>query len=291
MNDVWRVLLAASNAGEHVALATVIGVDGSAPRAAGARMIVWPDGHIYGTIGGGNFEHQVTRVALEALLDGQPRRYAVHLTRDLGMCCGGAMEVYIEPLPPRERMIVFGAGHVARPTASIARELGFDVTVVDERDDQLTPERFFGATLVNEDPRRFARGLETDASTYILIVTHDHALDQDLLELLLPRTWAWLGLIGSRAKIAKFFLRLRAAGVDESLFPRVSAPVGLDIGAETPEEIAVAIAAEVVRVRRGASRAPIPLSAIPLPARGGDEVAHPPGPTATAAATPGARSR
>ncbi|MDP2306696.1 MAG: xanthine dehydrogenase accessory protein XdhC [Pseudomonadota bacterium] len=278
MNELWRVLLAASDAGEHVALATVIGVDGSAPRAAGARMIVWPDGRIHGTIGGGNFEHQVTHEALAALRDGRPRRYAVHLTRDLGMCCGGAMEVYIEPLGPRERMIVFGAGHVARPTASIARELGFDVTVVDEREDQADPARFPGVTLVTEDPRRFARRLETDARTYILIVTHDHALDQDLLELLLPRTWAWLGLIGSRAKVAKFFIRLRAAGVDESLFARVSAPVGLDLGAETPEEIAVAIAAEVVRVRRGVIRVPSPLSAIPLPARGGDEVAHPPGP-------------
>lgn len=291
MNDLWRVLLEAGEAGEHVALATVIGVDGSAPRAAGARMIVWPDGRISGTIGGGNFEHQVTRVALDALRDGRPRRYAVHLTRDLGMCCGGAMEVYIEPMGPRERMIVFGAGHVAKPTASIARDLGFDVTVVDEREDQADPERFPGVTLVTEDPRRYARRLVTDARTYILVVTHDHALDQDLLELLLPRTWAWLGLIGSRAKIAKFFIRLRAAGVDEALFARVSAPVGLDLGAETPEEIAVAIAAEVVRVRRGVSRPPVPLSAIPLPARGGDEVAHPPGPApADAAPTPARRS-
>ncbi|MES2641148.1 MAG: xanthine dehydrogenase accessory protein XdhC [Myxococcota bacterium] len=281
MTDLWRVLLAAGEAGEHVALTTVIGVDGSAPRATGARMIVWPDGRIHGTIGGGNFEYQVIRAALEALRVGRPRRYAVHLTRDLGMCCGGAMEVFIEPMGPRERMIVFGAGHVARPTASFARELGFDVTVVDEREDQADPERFPGVTLVTEDPRRFARRLVTDARTYILIVTHDHALDQDLLELLLSRTWAWLGLIGSRAKIAKFFIRLRAAGVDEALFARVSAPVGLDLGAETPEEIAVAIAAEVVRVRRGVSRAPVPLSAIPLPARGGDEVAHPPGPTPT----------
>jgi xanthine dehydrogenase accessory factor len=290
MNDLWRVLLAAGEAGEHVALATVIGVDGSAPRATGARMIVWPDGRIHGTIGGGNFEYQVIRAALDALREGRPRRYAVHLTRDLGMCCGGAMEVFIEPMGPRERMIVFGAGHVARPTASFARELGFDVTVVDEREDQADPERFPGVTLVTEDPRRFARRLVTDARTYILIVTHDHALDQDLLELLLSRTWAWLGLIGSRAKIAKFFIRLRAAGVDEALFARVSAPVGLDLGAETPEEIAVAIAAEVVRVRRGVSRAPVPLSAIPLPARGGDEVAHPPGPAPTdPSATPAKR--
>lgn len=276
MTDLWRAVLAATEAGEDVALATVVGVDGSAPRAAGARMLVWADGRTLGTIGGGNFEHRVTAAAIEVLAERKPRRFAVHLTRDLGMCCGGAMEVYIEPLAPRERLVVFGAGHVARPTAALARDLGFDVTVVDEREEYADAARFPGVEVVCADPRRWAEGLVTDARTYVLLVTHEHALDQDLLQALLPRTWAWLGLIGSRAKVAKFFVRLRAAGVDEALFGRVSTPVGLDIGAETPEEIAVSIAAELVRVRRGATRPPVPLSEIPLPARGGDGVARPP---------------
>jgi xanthine dehydrogenase accessory factor len=278
MTDVWAAVLQATQAGERVALATVIGVDGSAPRAAGARMLVWADGRTLGTIGGGTFEHRVTAAAVDAISAGLPRRYTVHLTRDLGMCCGGAMDVYIEPLAPRERLIVFGAGHVAVPTAAIARDLGFDVTVVDERDDYARSERFPGIEVVNADPRRWVASLETDARTYLLLVTHEHALDQALLQVLLPRTWAWLGLIGSRSKVARFFLRLRAAGVDESLFSRVSTPVGLDIGAETPEEIAVSIAAELVRVRRGVDRPPVPLSEIPLPARGGDGIARPPGP-------------
>lgn len=278
MSETWRALIEATEAGEHVALATVVGVDGSAPRAAGARMLVWADGRTLGTVGGGNFELQVTRAAVEALAEGRPRRFAVHLTRDLGMCCGGAMEVYIEPMTPRERLVIFGAGHVARPTAALARDLGFEVTVVDERDEYATPERFPGAAVVCADPRRWVETLRTDARTYVLLVTHDHALDQDLLETLLPRTWAWLGLIGSRAKVAKFFVRLRAAGLDEALFAKVSTPVGLDIGAETPEEIAVSIAAELVRVRHGVARPPIPLSEIPLPARGGDGIARPPGP-------------
>jgi xanthine dehydrogenase accessory factor len=289
MTEIWRALLASADAGEHVAIATVIGVDGSAPRGAGARMLIWPDGRTLGTVGGGNFELQVTHSAREALIEGRPRRFAVHLTRDLGMCCGGAMEVYIEPVTPRERMVIFGAGHVARPTAVLARELGFDVTVVDAREEYADPARFPGVALVTEDPRRWARRLRTDARTWLLLVTHDHALDQDLLELLIAQDWAWLGLIGSRSKIAKFFIRLRAAGVDEALFARVSAPVGLDLGAETPEEIAVAIAAEVVRVRRGVARPPVPLSELPLPARGGDGVAHAPGPARPS--TPGSPPR
>lgn len=284
MTEIWRAALAAADAGEIVALATVVGVDGSAPRAAGARMLVWADGRTLGTIGGGNFEHQVTAAAREVLAEARPRRFAVHLTRDLGMCCGGAMEVYIEPLGLRERLVIFGAGHVARPTAALARDLGFDVVVVDEREDYADPARFPGVEVVCADPRRWERTLKTDARTYVLLVTHEHALDQDLLQALLPRTWAWLGLIGSRAKAAKFFLRLRAAGVDEALFARVSTPVGLDIGAETPEEIAVSIAAELVRVRRGIERPPLPLSEIPLPARGGDGVARAPGPVRSARA-------
>ncbi len=236
---------------EPVALATVIGVDGSAPRQAGARMLVYADGRIEGTVGGGNFEYRVIAAAKAVLADRKPRRFAVHLTRDLGMCCGGAMEVYIEPILPTPLLVVYGAGHVAQPTAALAVSIGFSVTVVDEREEFAAPERFPGCDIVCGDGRRHARAQECDERTHILIVTHDHALDQDLLEILLAKPWGWCGLIGSRAKIAKFYLRLRAAGADDALFPRVSAPVGLDVGAETPEEIAISIAAELVACRRG----------------------------------------
>lgn len=277
MRELLQAIEAAMIAGERVALATVVGVEGSAPRAAGARMVVWADGRTLGTVGGGNFEHRVTEAAVATIAAGVPRRYTVHLTRDLGMCCGGAMDVYIEPIEPEDRLVIFGAGHVAQPTAAIARMLGFVVTVVDERDELATAERFPGCTLVTADPRATARTLATDARTWVLVTTHDHALDQDLVELLIGRTWAWMGVIGSRAKLAKFFVRLRAAGVDEALFRRLNGPVGLDIGAETPAEIAVSIAAELVRVRRGADRPPRSMAEIPLPARGGDGVARPPG--------------
>ncbi len=277
MTSIWAALTAAADRGERVALATVIGVDGSAPRAAGARMVVWPDGRIVGTVGGGNFEHQVILAAVETLRTGVPRRWSVHLTRDLGMCCGGAMDVYIEPVEVEENLVIYGAGHVAQATAAVAHTLGFRVTVVDEREDLATPERFPDARCLVSDPVAHATALVPDHRTYILITTHAHALDQALLQALITGDWAWLGLIGSRAKLAKFFVRLRAAGVDEALFGRVSGPVGLDIGAETPAEIAVSIAAELVRVRRGAAQPPLSLSERPLPARGGDGVARPPG--------------
>jgi xanthine dehydrogenase accessory factor len=250
MVEIWKALLEAAERGETVALLEVVAVNGSAPRAAGARMLVWADGRQLGTIGGGNLEYRAIEVAKEALRTGQPTRLQVHLTRDLGMCCGGAMEVYIEPQRPVERLVIYGAGHVALPTAKIAKDLGFEVTVVDEREEWNSPERFPEVRRITTDARGHARALVGDGRTWVLLLTHEHALDQDLLEILLPREWAYLGMIGSRPKITKFFLRLRAAGMDERLFAKLHAPVGLDIGAVTPEEIAVSIAAELVRRRR-----------------------------------------
>jgi xanthine dehydrogenase accessory factor len=272
---VLSAALAAMKAGEAAALCTVVGVEGSAPRARSARMLVWADREIVGTIGGGELEYRAIELALEAIRLGRPQRLSVHLTRDLGMCCGGAMEVYVEPLVGVERVHVFGAGHVGTATARLLQSLEFDVHVYDDRPDWLNDERLPDCTLVEGDPRRKLPVLGPDDS--VLIVTHSHALDQDLLEALLPQPVRYLGMIGSRAKVAKFFVRLRAAGVDQALFRKVCAPVGLDIGAETPEEIAVAIAAEMIRVRRSHNEDPLPLSAKPLPARGGDGVAIPPG--------------
>ncbi len=239
-------------------------------------MLVYQDGSSVGTIGGGEVEHRVVAAAQKAIETGHAERFKVHLTRDLGMCCGGLMEIYIEPLQIRVPFVIFGAGHIAAATVPLLTALDFDVTVVDERDELATTARFPGCTLHIGDPRAFAEALPENDAAHWLIVTHDHKLDQDLGEALLPKACAWIGMIGSRAKIAKFFIRYRAAGLDERLFLKLSAPVGLDIGAETPAEIAVAIAAELIRVRRGTDRAPIPLSQIPLPARGDDGKATPP---------------
>jgi xanthine dehydrogenase accessory factor len=272
-----RVLQAAVEAmtsGTPAALVTVIGVGGSAPRDATARMLVYADGEIAGTIGGGEWERRVIAAAVEAIERGRPVRFAAHLTRDLGMCCGGAMEAFIEPLKLRDRLHIFGAGHVGGAVATLARELEFEVLVYDERDEWLTAERFPGCRRLEGDPTRNLP--ETGPRDYLLIVTHSHQLDQALLQALLDKPCAYLGMIGSRSKVAKFFVRLRAAEVDEALFSRVSAPVGLHIGAETPMEIAVSICAELVRVRRGQREATVALSELPLPARGGDGVAVPP---------------
>ncbi|MCB9758850.1 MAG: xanthine dehydrogenase accessory protein XdhC [Alphaproteobacteria bacterium] len=272
---VLRAALDAMRDGRPAALCTVIGVDGSAPRASSARMLVYEDGDIVGTIGGGEWERRVIEAAVACIDARTHGRLKAHLTRDLGMCCGGAMEVYIENLASQDHVRLFGAGHVAGALAPLLRQLDFTVTVYDEREEWLTEARFPDCERVLGDPGRALPA--TEPGDFLIIVTHSHQLDQALLQGLLERPFRYLGMIGSRAKIAKFFVRLRAAGLDEAAFSRVCAPIGLDIGAETPAEIAVSIAAELVRVRRGHSAPTVAMSEIPLPARGGDGVATPPG--------------
>lgn len=185
------------------------------------------------------------------------------------------MSVYIEPMNPKTPLLIFGAGHVAQALAPMADALDFDITVIDDREELNTAERFPQRTREIGDPLSFARAIPPDPKRYILIVTHDHALDQELCEALLPQPAAWIGMIGSRAKVAKFFVRLRGAGMDPALFTKLCAPVGLDIGSQTPAEIAVSIAGELVRTRHHAEQVPLPLSSKPIPARGGAGVARP----------------
>ena len=263
--------------GQHIAYVTVLSTGGSTPRSSGTRMIVLENGEIRGTVGGGNVEHLVIKAAVKAIQEKQPTTLTVHLTRDLGMCCGGEMTLHIDPISPNIDIVIFGAGHVAHALASILRPMDVTLTVIDDRFEYNNSERFPEAELILEDGLRFAEQYASSLKTYFLVVTHDHQRDQELIERLLSKQMAWLGLIGSRSKVAKFFIRFRAAGIPESYFQKLSAPVGLDIGAETPTEIAISIAAEIIRVRRGQRSTPVSLSEIPIPARGGDGVAIPPG--------------
>ncbi len=266
---VFEAAAAAMRAGVPAALVTVTGRGGSAPRRPGARMLVREDGESVGTVGGGAFEHRCQREALAAIAEGLPRRVAFHLTRDLGMCCGGAMEAFIEPLLPRPALVIHGAGHVGAALARMAAVLDWDVHLVDARELVLREDVPASVQRHEGDPRRLLSGLPTGLRAMHLVVTHDHALDQDLVAALLPQDIGWLGMIGSRAKVTRFFLRFRAAGMDPALFPRLRAPVGLDLGAVEPGEIAVSVLAELVQLRRGGPAAPAALSAAPLPIRDG----------------------
>jgi xanthine dehydrogenase accessory factor len=252
--DLWEVLARWRAEGRRFVLLTVVEARGFTPQKPGGRMLLSEQGELAGTIGGGAIEHECLADARAMLAEGgSTRMVRRQLTTELGMCCGGEMVVHLEVLEARPRLVVFGAGHVARPLASLAHDCGFAVTVVDARAEWLTRERYPSATRLARDPAAAAREGDWGASDYAVVTTHDHALDQRVVQELLPRGLRFTGLIGSLAKQRKFALRLRARGFDEDQVARLRTPVGLSIGARTPEEIAVSIVAELVSVRRGAA--------------------------------------
>lgn len=238
-------------AGAPFVLCTVTATSGSCPQVPGAKLAVRTDGTLLGTIGGGAIEKQVIEAALELLAQrGATRLLETHLTRDLGMCCGGSMSLFLERIAPAERLFLFGAGHVHREVAALARHCGFSPVVIDERSEWLTTERFPGCELLLEHPGVAARRLAPGEDDLICVATHDHALDEEVLVGLHKKDSAYVGMIGSRRKAARFAQRLEARGFSPAETRKLRTPMGLEIGAQSPEEIGVSVVAELIEVRR-----------------------------------------
>jgi xanthine dehydrogenase accessory factor len=249
--DVLTAAVDARRRGHASVLVTVVRTRGSTPRKQAAKMLVLA-GETVGTIGGGRIELEAIEAARALLAEGYAARPGLRswqLTQDLAMCCGGEMEVFMEPMLPSPRLFVCGGGHVGRALVPICAQLGWKVHVVDDLEENQDAARYPDAAGFCDDfdPARWKPALSDE--DYVVVVTRDHAIDQRLMEALLPKPRAYLGLIGSQRKIAMFKDRTLARGIPASAWDGVHAPIGLDIGAETPEEIAVAIAAELVRVR------------------------------------------
>jgi xanthine dehydrogenase accessory factor len=238
--------------GGRGALATVTRTSGSTPQRPGARLLLRPDGTALGTVGGGAIEQAVIEELHDVRRINQARYVTHELGYDLGMCCGGRMELFLEPIESAPRLVLFGAGHIARPTAALARNVGFEVSVVDEREELNTEERFPGCTRQLAAPASFLRGPPLGPRDWLVIVTHDHRLDEETLGLALGLAPRYIGLVGSRRKVFRLMQRI-AARQGQLALDRVYAPVGLDIGAIGPEEIAVSIVGELVALRRGRS--------------------------------------
>src|SRR5437867_957800 len=255
-SEVWDDLARWRAEGRNFALLTVTDSRAFTPRKAGAHMLVDEAGDAFGTIGGGAIEKEAIGHA-RSLLESGGHSTALkrHLTQELGMCCGGEMTVFVEVIESAPRLFLFGAGHIARPLAALARGCGFRVTVVDERPEWANGERFPSADLRCQAPEDFVRALESTGRDYAIVATHDHRLDQQLIEALLRRPLKFLGMIGSIPKQRKFALRLRARGFGDEEIARLHTPLGLPIAASTPEEIAVSVMAELVAIRRGAAAA------------------------------------
>ncbi len=253
--DLWETLARWRQERRRFVLATVVETQGFTPRKGGAHMLV-AAAETCGTIGGGAIEHEVLAQARALLKGGGTTVLRRHLTRELGMCCGGEMTVFLEVIETAPRLVVFGAGYIAKPLAAVAAGCGFEVTVVDERPEWATEERFPMARLAVGAPEDFARRWQTEGDEFAVVATHDHALDQRIVQLLLGRSLGFLGMIGSVPKQRKFALRLRARGFPDHAIARLHTPLGLEIGAATPEEIAVSVVAQLIAIRRGHAAGP-----------------------------------
>lgn len=237
-------------------MATVIGRSGSAPQRVGAKLLLHEGGTLVGTVGGGAIEAQVVDACRTAIRDGRSCQVQAHLVRDLAMCCGGAMEVFVEYLQPQPRLVVIGAGHVAQALAPLAVSADFRLTVIDEREPLLEHPAFGGMTTGAYDVDELDVALpDLDTRDYVLIMTHDHARDERALAHLLRHPHRYLGMIGSRRKVHAVVRRVldREARMGRPApdLTRLRAPIGLALGGRTPAEIAISVVAELIADRHG----------------------------------------
>lgn len=250
MNSVIQKAFEEARQGQSFAFVTVIETTPKGtPRKAGAKMIVLADGTTYGTIGGGRNEKAAALEALKAIKLQRPSSvtYDYFGGKDKSVC-GGQIKVFIEPVCPNKKLIICGAGHIALPLSFLGKLLDFQVTIIDNRKELANKKRFphvdkivLGDHAIDLDKQPI------DPDTYIVVVTQGNEYDYACLKTAITKKFAYLGVISSKAKQIKFFKRLKKDGIPETLFKKAHIPTGLDIGAQTPEEIAVSITAEIIK--------------------------------------------
>ncbi|MEP6645313.1 MAG: XdhC/CoxI family protein [Acidobacteriaceae bacterium] len=260
--DIYEEIVKLRQSGRRGAVATIVNVRGSIPSFETAKMLVRDDGSITGTIGGGCVEAEVWQAAREVMESEKPRSLSFNLNQnpkyDSGLVCGGTVEIFVEPILPQAVLYIFGAGHVSINLYRAASSAGFEVSVIDDRETYANRERFPEAKeIIAEDFESAFNRIVPNESSYIVIVTRGHRDDMRVLAWAVKTHARYIGMIGSKRKTITIFRELTKQGIPANLFERVHAPVGLDIGAITPEEIAIAITAELIAVRRNVER-PLP---------------------------------
>jgi xanthine dehydrogenase accessory factor len=258
--NIYEEIVRLQREGRRCAVATIVNVRGSIPSFRSAKMLVRDDGSIAGTIGGGCVEAEVWQAAREVISGEKPRTLTFDLNQnpkdDTGLVCGGTLEIFIEPVLPSPLLYIFGAGHVAIELFKAARNAGFDCIVTDDREAYANAERFPGALkIIAKDFDEALAELTPSESSYMVIVTRGHRDDMRVLRWAVQTQARYIGMVGSKRKVITVFRELTREGLNPELFDRVHSPVGLDIGAVTPEEIAVSIVAELIAMRHHAERA------------------------------------
>jgi len=253
--DVFEELVRLRALGQKCALATIVEVNGSIPSFQTAKLLVREDGSLVGTIGGGCVEAEVWNAAREVMQTGKPRNMSFTLGQDAaydnGLICGGQLEVFVECIQPQPVALVFGGGHISKSLSKVLDLAGFRVSVVDNREAYANKERFPEAFEVHaEEYEEVFPRLAVNESTYIVIVTRGHRDDMRVLRWAVGTQARYVAMIGSRRKTIGVVKELEKEGIARAAFERVFAPMGLEIGAISPEEIAVSVCAEMIAVRR-----------------------------------------
>ncbi len=253
--SIYSAIAKLESSGGAGALCTVIWTQGSTPRGAGSKMLLYPDGGFIGTVGGGALENRVIQEALEAIKDGKPRKLSYKMNDpelgDPGVC-GGQLEVFVEPIVPNPLLLVIGGGHVGKAVVHLAKWLGFRVAASDDRPEFCTPEILPEADEFYPVPMaELPEQLEITPWTSIVLTTRGADVDAEGMPALLASEASYIGVIGSRRRWATTVQSLREVGVSEEAIARVRSPIGLELNAETPEEIAVSIMAEIIMLRGG----------------------------------------
>jgi xanthine dehydrogenase accessory factor len=253
--DLFDEIVRLRRLGQKCALATIVQVKGSIPSFESAKLLVREDGSMLGTIGGGCVEGEVWNVAREVIETEKPRHLHFSLGQDAaydnGLICGGQLDVFVEPVVPQPTAIIFGAGHISKSLAKVAGLAGFRTVVVDDREMFASRERFPDADEVYADEyENVFPQLSVNEMSYLIIVTRGHRDDMRILRWAVGTTARYVSMIGSKRKVINVIRELEKEGLPSNAFERIFSPMGLDIGAVTPEEIAVSVVAEMIAVRR-----------------------------------------
>jgi xanthine dehydrogenase accessory factor len=253
MSDADQVLRAAGEwlaRGEKICLATIVRKSGSGPREVGAKMAISSEGKVAGTIGGGAAEQKIIEAAGQVIESGKPVMLEFDLSgesTDIDAICGGNISVFMEVFGQPRRLIVIGAGHVGKAIAKVAAEVGFLVTLVDDREEFLRDvARAQSVSTVTATPEDLKSKLKIDSSSFIVICTRGHSLDRDWLGVVAAVRPRYVGMLGSRHKATRIFDELRGRGISQQLLEKVHSPMGIEIEAVTPEEIAVSVVGQLI---------------------------------------------
>ena len=259
MEDIYDEIVRIKNEGDVAALATVVWVKGSTPRAEGSKMLIRSDGSLMGSVGGGCLEADVWQAAMKVIEEGTPKVLNFDLTgredTPEGLICGGTMQVFVEPIAAQPTIYLFGAGHIGYAVSKIANMTGFRVAVIDDRPAFANAERFPDADDITvDDPATMVPRLKINKASYLVVACRGHLEDQEVLVEAVKTPACYIGLIGSKKKVKTVFSNLKAEGISQENIGRIHAPIGIPIVSETPEEIAVSIMAEIIDVRRKKTR-------------------------------------